>query len=178
MFFVNLEPSPNNSEVKTIEYIIYHTRVVIEDSRRSKDIPQCTRCQQYGHTKNNCMHPYRCVKCVEGHKTTECPKKDRNTPATYILLWGPPSKLYRIPIKRSVIENLEIKDQHLQWNILIHHHWLTNITHCHSLVNTIVGPRTTETTRIQKVIRDLNPSRRPMDRGSETERTLILSQHI
>lgn len=34
------------------------------------------------------MRPYRCVKCAEGHKTTECPKKDRNTPATCILCFG------------------------------------------------------------------------------------------
>lgn len=27
------------------------------------------------------MRPFRCVKCGEGHKTAECPKKDRNTPA-------------------------------------------------------------------------------------------------
>lgn len=27
------------------------------------------------------MRPFRCVKCGEGHKTADCPKKDRNTPA-------------------------------------------------------------------------------------------------
>ncbi|KAJ8734276.1 hypothetical protein PYW07_014827 [Mythimna separata] len=87
MFFVNIEPSPNNREIKSIESI-YHTRVKIEDPRKSTDIPQCTRCQQYGHTKNNCMRPYRCVKCAKGHKTTDCPKKDRNTPATCALCQG------------------------------------------------------------------------------------------
>lgn len=87
MFFVNLEPSPNNPQIKNIEYI-YHTRVKIEDPKKTTDIPQCTRCQQYGHTKNNCMRPYRCVKCAKGHKTTDCPKKDRNTPATCTLCHG------------------------------------------------------------------------------------------
>lgn len=87
MFFVNIEPSPNNPEIKNIENI-YHTRVKIEDPRKSTEIPQCARCQQYGHTKNNCMRPYRCVKCAKGHKTTDCPKKDRNTPATCALCLG------------------------------------------------------------------------------------------
>lgn len=79
-FFVNLEPNVNNKAVKDIEYI-YHQRVKIEDPRKSTTIVQCQRCQQYGHSKNNCMRPFRCVKCGEGHKTADCPKKDRNTPA-------------------------------------------------------------------------------------------------
>lgn len=87
MFFVNIEPGPNNPEAKRIQYI-YHTKVKIEDPRKTNDIPQCTRCQQYGHTKNNCMRPYRCVKCAEGHRTIDCPKKDRNTPATCTLCLG------------------------------------------------------------------------------------------
>lgn len=79
-FFVNLEAGPNNKLIKDIEYI-FHQHIKIEDPRKSKTIVQCQRCQQYGHSKNNCMRPYRCVKCGEGHKTADCPKKDRNTPA-------------------------------------------------------------------------------------------------
>ncbi|CAG9112187.1 unnamed protein product [Plutella xylostella] len=79
-WFVNLEPSPNNSDVKKLKYI-YHTSITIEDPIHKKVIPQCKRCQQYGHTRNNCMRPYRCVKCAENHSTTDCPIKDRNTPA-------------------------------------------------------------------------------------------------
>ncbi|CAG4976964.1 unnamed protein product [Colias eurytheme] len=79
-FFVNIEPSVNNPLVKKIEYIAQQ-KVKIEDHRKSKFIVQCQRCQQYGHSKNNCMRPFRCVKCGEGHKTSECKKKDRSTPA-------------------------------------------------------------------------------------------------
>lgn len=79
-FFVNLEPNSNNKLVKDIKYI-HHQVVKIEDPHKKKTIVQCQRCQQYGHSKNNCMRPYRCVKCGEGHKTSDCPKKDRNTPA-------------------------------------------------------------------------------------------------
>jgi hypothetical protein len=77
-FFVNIEPSVNNKAVKNIQYI-YHQRIKIEDPRKSKSIVQCHRCQQLGHSKNYCMRPYRCVKCAENHKSSECPKKDRKT---------------------------------------------------------------------------------------------------
>lgn len=79
-FFVNIEPSVNNPAVKNITDI-YNQKIKIEDPRRSKSIVQCQRCQRYGHSKNNCMRPFRCVKCGEGHKTSECIKKDRSTPA-------------------------------------------------------------------------------------------------
>lgn len=86
-FFVNMEPGPNNKLVKDIMYI-FNMRVSIEDPKKKKTIVQCQRCQQYGHTKNNCLRPYRCVKCAEAHKTTDYPKKDRNTPAKCALCLG------------------------------------------------------------------------------------------
>lgn len=86
-WFVNLEPSSNNNKVKDIQYI-FNTKVSIEEPRKQKSVVQCKRCQQYGHTKNNCMRPYRCVKCAESHKTSDCPKSDRMTPATCVLCSG------------------------------------------------------------------------------------------
>lgn len=93
-FFVNIEPSVNNKNVKTIKYI-YNQKVSIEDPRKTTSIPQCMRCQQYGHTKNNCMRPFRCVKCAGGHKTSECTKTDRNSPATCALCLGNHPASYR-----------------------------------------------------------------------------------
>lgn len=86
IFIVNVEQNENNKLVKEIRYI-FHQRVLIEDPRKSTIIPQCTRCQKYGHTKNNCMRPYKCVKCAEDHKTTECTKSN-NTPAKCTLCEG------------------------------------------------------------------------------------------
>lgn len=86
-FFVNLERSANNKEVKNLRYI-YNTCVTIEDPRKRKTIVQCSKCQQYGHTKNNCFRPYRCVKCAESHRTADCPKTDRNSPAKCALCFG------------------------------------------------------------------------------------------
>lgn len=93
IFFVNVEPNEKNSLVKTIEYI-YHQKVKIEDPRRSNTMVQCTRCQQIGHTKNNCMRPFRCVKCAEPHNTIDC-TKDKNTPAKCALCLGSHPASYR-----------------------------------------------------------------------------------
>lgn len=73
--------------MKEIKYI-YNTVVKIEDPRKRTTVVQCTKCQQYGHTKNNCLRPYRCVKCAEGHKTADCPKKDKSTHAKCALCLG------------------------------------------------------------------------------------------
>lgn len=86
VFFVNLEPSEKNKNVLNIK-CIYHQSVKIEEPWKSNGIVQCIRCQQYGHTKNNCMRPYRCVKCVGPHNSKHC-TKDRNTPAQCVLCGG------------------------------------------------------------------------------------------
>jgi hypothetical protein len=83
MFFVNLEPNANNKDIFKVKYIS-NCVVNFEPPRKNNTIVQCMRCQQYGHTKNNCMRPHRCVKCAGAHNTTECPKNE-NTPATCAL---------------------------------------------------------------------------------------------
>ncbi|CAK1588944.1 unnamed protein product [Parnassius mnemosyne] len=93
-FFANLLPGPNNKAVKNIK-AIYHQTVIIEDPRKRKTVVQCQRCQQYGHTKNYCMKPFRCVKCAGAHKTSACTKTDRNTPATCALCLGPHPANYK-----------------------------------------------------------------------------------
>lgn len=93
-FFVNLLPHANNKFAKKIKYI-YHQSVTIEDPKKKKTVVQCQRCQQYGHSKNYCMRPYRCVKCAQSHKTSECTKKDRNTPAKCALCLGPHPANYK-----------------------------------------------------------------------------------
>lgn len=86
-FFANILPGPNNKAAKAIKYINRQV-VVIEDPKKRQSVVQCQRCQQYGHSKNYCMRPYRCVKCAQSHKTSECPKTDRSTPAVCALCQG------------------------------------------------------------------------------------------
>ena len=53
LFLIELEPRTNNKESYEIETIL-NTIVTVEPPRYKKDIPQCMRCQQYGHAKNYC----------------------------------------------------------------------------------------------------------------------------
>lgn len=110
-FFVNLEPSVNNKEVKSIRYI-FNTVVKIEDPIKRKTIVQCTKCQQYGHTKNNCLRPYRCVKCAEAHKTSDCPKTDRSTPAKCALCLGNhPANYKGCEVYKEILKRRETKNK-------------------------------------------------------------------
>lgn len=40
----------------------------------SHQVPQCHRCQRFGHTKNYCNRPYTCVKCAGNHLSVSCTK--------------------------------------------------------------------------------------------------------
>ena len=51
--------------------------VTIETPYVKREIPQCIRCQRYGHTKNFCHKNPRCVKCAQDHFTSECPQKSK-----------------------------------------------------------------------------------------------------
>lgn len=74
MFFVDLKQNNNNKEIYKINHLL-NTVVSFEAPRSSREIPQCTRCQKYGHTKNFCHKNPRCVKCTDNHHTKDCPRK-------------------------------------------------------------------------------------------------------
>lgn len=58
-----------------------HSIISVEPRRKSNDIPQCTRCQRYGHTKNYCKLEPRCVKCLQNHHYTQCSKRQGEKPS-------------------------------------------------------------------------------------------------
>ena len=66
LFLVELEPRNNNKDIYDIEKLL-NTIVKVEPPRHKKDIPQCIRCQQYGHTKNYWNRTPACVKCAKNH---------------------------------------------------------------------------------------------------------------
>jgi len=116
-FFVNLELRPNNKEVYDIKNI-FHTRITIEPPKRKTGLVQCTRCQQYNHTKNNCMRPWRCVKCAENHKTADCPKTDRNTPAVCALcLDKHPANYKGCSVYREILARKNKESKHYTQNL-------------------------------------------------------------
>ncbi|CAB3252036.1 unnamed protein product [Arctia plantaginis] len=74
LFYVDLEPKHNNKEIFKINRVNY-VKVSFEAPYKKLDILQCKRCQRFGHAKNQCNRPFRCVKCGEEHSTTSCLKR-------------------------------------------------------------------------------------------------------
>lgn len=86
LFFVDIEPDTNNKEIYKLDYLL-HCKIKVEAPRNKRIIAQCTRCQDYGHTKSYCKKPFKCVKCGGLHDTSTCTKA-RSTPATCALCQG------------------------------------------------------------------------------------------
>ena len=86
LFFVDLEPQSNNKEIYNVESLL-NCKIRVEPPRRKNTIVQCTRCQDYGHSKRYCTKPFNCVKCSGSHDTQSC-RKPRDTPAKCVLCNG------------------------------------------------------------------------------------------
>lgn len=78
MFFVDLKAKENNKDIYKIQCLM-NTRVIFESPHKKREIPQCTKCQRYGHTKNFCHRQPRCVKCTSSHSTKDCPIKEKSS---------------------------------------------------------------------------------------------------
>ena len=75
--FIDIKPASNNKEIYNITTLL-NTIVQFEAPHSKREIPQCMRCQQFGHTKNYCRNNPRCVKCAAQHITSECPRKAKD----------------------------------------------------------------------------------------------------
>lgn len=74
---VDVEDSDLGAEIFNLEFF-FHCKVHVEMKRKPKSIPQCTRCQRFGHTKNYCKLDPRCVKCTGNHHFSQCQKKQND----------------------------------------------------------------------------------------------------
>lgn len=79
LFFVDLEPNEDNKLIYKISYL-QNCKIIVEPPNKNRDIPQCTRCQSFFHTKTYCCKPFRCVKCTGSHDSALC-TKPKDTPA-------------------------------------------------------------------------------------------------
>jgi len=68
MFYVNLKKTPNVVEALKITQIGRH-RVTVMKAKPSKELVQCFRCQDFGHTRNYCLKKPVCGKCSGDHYT-------------------------------------------------------------------------------------------------------------
>lgn len=53
-------------------YAINHVRFRVVPYEEKRGIPQCHRCQQFGHTKNHCGQIVVCVRCSGNHPSSAC----------------------------------------------------------------------------------------------------------
>lgn len=106
MYFVNLKLKENNKDVHSMRYL-QNIRISIEPVKslqKEEKIVQCHRCQKFGHTKNYCYHPPRCVKCGEGHLTANC-KKEKDTPGTCALcLQNHPANYKGCQVRKEILQ--------------------------------------------------------------------------
>lgn len=79
LFYVDITQKDNNKDVYKITELL-HCKVKVEPPNKVRDIPQCTNCQQLGHTKNFCVRQARCVKCAGAHHYKECKKQLGSAP--------------------------------------------------------------------------------------------------
>lgn len=103
MFYVDLEPSENNKEVYNLR-AINNQIIKVVPPQRNHSIVQCTRCQQYNHTKTYCNLPYKCVKCGGSHDTKSC-NKARDVPAKCALCGGDHPANYRGCVVHKELQN-------------------------------------------------------------------------
>lgn len=82
LFYIDLEPKHNNKEVFKVNRL-NNMKVSFEAPYKTTEILQCKRCQRFGHSKNQCYRPHRCVKCGGDHPTVSC-KKTPDTEATCV----------------------------------------------------------------------------------------------
>jgi hypothetical protein len=87
LFFVDLKPSENNKHIYQIESLNY-TKIKFEPPNPKRTIPQCSKCQKYGHTQAYCYHSSWCVKCAGSHPTKQCPRKERSEHVKWVLCDG------------------------------------------------------------------------------------------
>lgn len=79
LHFIDLEPTDNVKDIFNLKYLLY-SKIKVEAPHPKKVIPQCIRCQSWGHTRSFCNRPYRCVKCSGNHSSTECDKDPTSSP--------------------------------------------------------------------------------------------------
>lgn len=79
MFMLTFNNKEDISKVYEIKSIL-GCMVEIQPLKTTKLIPQCKRCQVYGHTHKYCSKEPRCVKCIGKHLTINCKKTAEEKP--------------------------------------------------------------------------------------------------
>lgn len=73
MFILSFHHQENIKNIYEIKSIL-GCKIDVQPLKSPKLIPQCKRCQAYGHTQKYCSKEPRCVKCTAKHLTVDCNK--------------------------------------------------------------------------------------------------------
>ena len=79
LFFLDLKNNPKNESIFSIDKL-YYAKIKVEPPKPRRSVIQCLNCQGYGHTKNYCRLPARCVRCEEAHSSDRCPNPKGSPP--------------------------------------------------------------------------------------------------
>ena len=79
MFVLSFHNDEDVNKIYGIKNIL-GWKIEIHPLKNPKLIPQCKRCQAYGHTHKYCQREPRCVKCTGKHLTANCTKSPQDKP--------------------------------------------------------------------------------------------------
>jgi len=79
IFFINIKPCAKINAIYDITTLC-RQRVRIERMRKTTEIAQCVRCQDYGHTARYCRRHPNCARCGENHLTKQCVRPQDQQP--------------------------------------------------------------------------------------------------
>lgn len=74
LFEIELEKCDEATVDAFLQLKILGNQLITVEKLLRKDVPQCHRCQNFGHTKNYCLRLFACVKCAGNHPSAECKK--------------------------------------------------------------------------------------------------------
>lgn len=125
--FHNQENMEKLYDIKSIMGII----VKIEPLRkRSTLIPQCKRCQAFGHTQGYCNRDFACVKCLGKHSTKNCTLRKEQKPKCVNCREDHPAN-YRgciIATKQQQMKNKQDSTRTMQRKVPIDKYYKDNAT--------------------------------------------------
>lgn len=163
MFFVDIQPAENNKKIYEIDRLLNYI-VSFEPPKLKRQIPQCARCQRYGHTKSYCHLRPRCIKCTGDHSTADCQRKEKSDNVQCVLCEGNhPANYKGCKVYKDLMakkypplrpkQNL-VRETHLVQPNITYAHIVNPQQEQPPLINTTNQP-TTELTELKIMIKDL-----------------------
>lgn len=87
LFEIEMKTNSNNKDIYSVKNLMY-CKVSFEPPKPKKSPPQCSNCQQYGHTKSFCRRPPKCIKCAGSHPSKLCERQQWGDQVKCVLCSG------------------------------------------------------------------------------------------